>query len=184
MTLRAFIAVDFEARPALLGFLRELTSCGARLRVVPPENLHITLKFLGNTEEGMVQHVVDALEQSTEGVSAFTVSLTGTGAFPNQKSPRVVWVGVRDGDPLVTVARRLEERLQGLGFPREKRRFSPHLTVARVKGRQGKEDLSRVMSEYRDTEFGSQDVEAVVLKKSELRPTGAVYSEVALVRLA
>ncbi len=183
MTIRAFIAVDFEAGARLQRLLRDLASTKARLRVIPPENLHITLKFLGNTEEGRVDAILEALKESVDGVASFTLTLTGTGAFPSLRSPRVLWVGVKGGGPLITVATRLEDRLQGLGFPKERRRFSPHLTVARVKGSRGKDELIGLVEGQRDTDFGIQRVEAVKLKRSELRPTGAVYSEVARVTL-
>lgn len=183
MSIRAFIAVDFEASQELRGLIGELRSSRARLRVVAPENLHITLKFLGETEEGMVEPIVDVLEASVDGVPPFTLTLRGTGAFPSMRAPRVLWVGIYDGEPLVRVAQRLEQGLGSLGFPRERRRFSPHLTLARVKGPQGRDDAVRLIEKQRDAEFGAQRVEAVKLKRSELRPTGAVYSDVAIVAL-
>lgn len=183
MSIRSFIAVDFEASQELRRLMSGLRSSGARLRVVAPENLHITLKFLGNMEEGLVEPIVDALEGSVGGISPFTVTIRGTGAFPRMRSPRVLWVGVYGGEPLVEIARRLEESLGDLGFPRERRTFSPHLTLARMKAPQGKEAAIKLMEEHEESEFGVQRVEALKLKKSELRPTGAVYGDVAAVAL-
>ncbi|MFQ5838038.1 MAG: RNA 2',3'-cyclic phosphodiesterase [Thermoplasmata archaeon] len=181
--MRAFIAVDFEASDRLLGLLKALSSSEARLRVVRPENLHITLKFLGNVDEGMVPSIVDIMKRSAEGVPPFTVILRGSGAFPSLKSPRVLWIGVEDGDPLVTLAHRLAARLEDLGFPGEKRRFSLHLTVARVKASRGKGELAQLMGDYADETFGEQRVEDMRLKRSELRPSGPLYSDVARVPL-
>ncbi len=183
MSIRAFIAVDFEASHELLGLIGGLRSSRARLRVVPPENLHITLKFLGGTEEGMVEPIVEVMETSVEGVAPFTLTLRGTGGFPSLRAPRVLWVGIHNGEPMSRVAQQLELGLAKLGFPRERRRFSPHLTLARVKGPQGRDDAVRLIERQRDTEFGLQSVEAIKLKRSELRPTGAVYSDIATVAL-
>ncbi len=181
--MRAFIAVEVRPSDALLGLLKALKSSEARLRVVAPENLHLTLKFLGEVGEDVTTPIVEVLRQSTEGVKPFTMSFQGTGAFPSLKGPRVLWVGVRGGDPLVAIARSLEGGLEGLGFPRERRMFSPHLTVARVKGPQGRESLARLMEGYQEEHFGEQRVEEVLLKRSELKPSGAVYSNIAKVSL-
>ncbi len=181
--MRAFIAVDFSAGDALLRLLRDLGSARARLRVVAPENLHITLKFLGNVDEGRIPSIVEVLERATLGLPPSLLSLHGTGAFPSLKAPRVLWVGVEGGDALVTIARRLEEGLHDLGFPRERRRFSPHLTVARVKGPQGRDEVARVMLDYRETNFGRQRVDEIRLKRSELTPSGPIYTDLAQVAL-
>lgn len=153
------------------------------LRVVPAENLHLTLKFLGDVEEGIVPSLMEAVERAAEGVPPATLTLRGTGAFPNLRRPRVVWVGVEDGESLVTVARRLEEGLEPMGFARERRRFSPHLTVARVKGGRGREAVVRVAQEYEEEGFGEQRVDAIRLKRSELTPRGAIYHDLGSVTL-
>lgn len=181
--MRAFIAVDFEATESLRGLLRELRSVQARVRVVPSENLHITLKFLGEVEEGLVPSIVHAMEESAKMGAPATVVLRGTGAFPSFRAPRVLWVGIAGGEVMVQVAEKLEERLRDLGFPREKRPFSPHLTVARVKGPKGKEELAGVMESHGDEVFGEQRVGEILLKRSELTPQGALYSDVASVPL-
>ncbi|MEE9237056.1 MAG: RNA 2',3'-cyclic phosphodiesterase [Thermoplasmata archaeon] len=181
--MRAFIAVDFEPSDVLRGLLGALNSSRARLRVVGAENLHITLRFLGTVEESLVPSIVDVMRRSAKGIRPSLLTLIGTGAFPSLRAPRVLWVGVKGGDALVTLARGLEEGLQELGFPRERRRFSPHLTVARVKGTQGGDRIARVMEEYREESFGEQRVEDIRLKRSELTPSGPIYHEVAKVAL-
>jgi 2'-5' RNA ligase len=175
--------VDFEASEKLVGLLRALSQSGARLRVVEPEKIHITLKFLGNVDEGVVPSIVEVMRRSVEGIESFRVHLRGSGAFPSLRAPRVLWVGVQDGEPLITLAQRLEKGLSDLGFPREKRRFTPHITVARVKGPGRRERLARIMEGYREEIFGEQLVEDIRLKRSQLRPEGAVYTELARVPL-
>ncbi|MFQ5919360.1 MAG: RNA 2',3'-cyclic phosphodiesterase [Thermoplasmata archaeon] len=181
--MRAFIAVDIEATRAMVRLLKALRGTRARVRVVSPENLHITLKFLGETDDGLVPFIRDALAAAVEGVASFDLTLRGTGAFPNPGKPRVLWIGTDGGEPLVRMAKHLERGLQELGFERERRRFSPHLTIGRVKGRDRIEDLTDLIGDHRDETFGTQRVDALRLKQSELRPTGAVYRDVIRVPL-
>ncbi len=175
--------MDFQASPALRRLLQALRAVRGQLRVVPAANLHITLKFLGDVEEGLVPSLLEAMERAAEGVPPATLTLRGTGAFPNLRRPRVVWVGVENGDPLVTVAGRLEARLEAMGFAREHRRFSPHLTVARVKGGRGREEVVRVTEAFQEEAFGEQHVDAIRLKRSELTPKGAIYHDLGSVAL-
>ncbi|MFQ6012080.1 MAG: RNA 2',3'-cyclic phosphodiesterase [Thermoplasmata archaeon] len=182
--MRAFIAVDIESTPGMIRFLDALRGTRARVRVVSPENLHLTLKFLGETDDGLVASLREALAEAVKGEEPFTLTLHGTGAFPSRRNPRVLWIGVQGGDPLVRIATRLEGGLQGLGFPRERRRFAPHLTVGRVKGRADREELTELLEAHRDEAFGTQRVEELRLKRSELRPSGARYHDVLRVPLA
>lgn len=181
--MRSFIAVDIDANDRIRRLLRALGGLAAPVKVVPPESLHITLKFLGEVEEGRVDGLTAALASCVDGLEPFALTFRGTGAFPRMSSPRVVWIGVEDADPLVAYARRAEDALEALGFDREKRPFSPHLTVGRVKGSRGRRALTDLLAAHREEPFGQQRVEAVKLKKSELRPTGAAYSDVARVGL-
>lgn len=181
--IRAFIAVDFQPTPSLHRLLAGLRALQAPLRVVRPENLHITLKFLGDVEEGLAPSVAEVMEEAAEGVSPFAVTLQGTGAFPHLGRPRVLWVGIKGGEPLVSMAQRLEERLEGMGFARERRGFSPHLTVARVKGGRGREEIVRVAEGHREEVFGEQRVETLRLKRSDLTPQGARYHDLATASL-
>lgn len=175
--------MDFEPTKRILDLLGALRQSRAKLKVVEPHKLHVTLKFLGNVDEEMVPSIADVMRRASEGIESFTVTLRGSGAFPSLRAPRVLWVGVEDDEHLITLARRLEEGLANLGFPREKRRFSPHITVARVKGPAGREELARLMEAHREEVFGKQRVEDIRLKRSQLSPEGAVYTELASVSL-
>lgn len=181
--MRAFVAVDVEATARVRDLLQALRQSEAHLRVVPPENLHLTLKFLGEVEEGRTGAVTDVLEAAARGLAPFTMVLRGTGAFPRLTAPRVLWIGVEGADSLVAFAQRLEDGLAALGFPQGRRPFAPHLTVARVKGTRGRRALVDLLGAHRDDPFGEQRVEALRLKRSELRPTGAVHQDVAAVSL-
>jgi len=134
---RAFISVDLPELEALKALGEELRRTGGPLKIVDPARVHLTLKFLGDTEEELVPKIVDVMRKSVAGVRPFTVRLVGTGAFPNLHRMNVLWVGMEGADPLVEIARRLEAGLEPLGYPRENRDFSPHTTIARAKDRRG-----------------------------------------------
>ncbi|MAT96266.1 MAG: RNA 2',3'-cyclic phosphodiesterase [Anaerolineaceae bacterium] len=175
--IRLFIAIDLpEAVKKVL--LETAAKMGQRLphkavRWVKPEQLHLTLRFLGDTAVAQLPDLQDQLAQLTSQHSAFRLHLNGVGAFPSRKRPRVVWAGL-DGDLAVLQAMQveLEDRIVELGWAREKRPFSPHVTLGRVK------DSRQVQALNWDVVLAELDfgVTAVQLVQSELRPSGAVYT--------
>jgi 2'-5' RNA ligase len=182
MSFRAFVAVDVECGERLLEVLGELQGFGRSLKPVSPGNVHVTLKFLGDTEEGSLPELERAMVEAVRGIAPFRVRLVGTGAFPNVRNPRVVWAGMEGAEPLTRAANALEEGCEPLGFRRERRAFSPHLTLARV--REGyRVDLTEFLSGHEGEELGSFTVEAIKLKRSVLTPSGPIYSDVLDVRL-
>ncbi|TET89090.1 MAG: RNA 2',3'-cyclic phosphodiesterase [Methanomassiliicoccales archaeon] len=178
MPFRAFIAVEVGPSEKMGQFHSSLRETGAPLKLVDLDNLHLTLKFLGNTEEDLVPRIVQIIEDSLKGMSPFSIGFQGTGAFPGLKHMKVVWVGVRSAERLKSIASYLNDELAGLGFKREKRRFSPHLTLARVKGARHKDRLAEVIRSWSDEEFGDLQVSGLFLKKSVLSPKGPTYSTV------
>lgn len=178
MTFRAFIAVDLDERFRTRELLSELGQSGADLKLVEPRNLHVTLKFLGETPEDMVERIAGIMEESVRGIGPFDVRFRGLGAFPGQRSIRVVWVGMQGAEPLGQVARTLEDRLEVLGFPREARGFSPHITLGRVRTPRGWGSLPALIDKHAGTDFGAMRVEKMALKKSVLGPGGPTYSAV------
>ncbi len=179
---RAFIAVEVPFTEELKNLWGEVKASGARVKMVEPENVHITLKFLGNIPENLVPEILKAITKSCSGISPFKVSLTGCGAFPTPNRPRVVWVGVSEGEEeLKRIAYSLEKELSKLGFEKEKREFVPHLTIARVKGSIGK--LPEVIRRNANKKFGEFEVKEVRLMKSTLTPTGPIYEVIGSVKL-
>lgn len=177
--VRTFIAVDISegARRSVAELIRELEVHGAEVRWVRPESLHLTLKFLGEIEGSRLEDVFQGVEEAIRGLGPFVIALEGLGGFPGLASPRVLWVGVSKGaDILRDLAERVEVGLERRGFPREGRPFSPHLTIGRVKRRSGK--LRKLAEEMSKRTFGPEEVlvEEVKVMKSELRPSGAVYT--------
>lgn len=176
MTFRGFIAVEVPAGPALEALAAELRNASGSLRVIPTDRIHLTLKFLGDTEEGLVPEIVAAIREATAGVHPFELRIRGTGAFPSLGRMNVIWVGAEGAEALARIADALEASLESLGFPRERRPWKAHVTLARVKGHRDLDRVRRILEAQRDASFGSIPVDAVHLKKSVLKPDGAEYT--------
>ncbi len=181
-TLRLFIAVELPEEVLrrlgeVLAGLRQQRLPG--IRWVRPEGIHLTLKFLGGVEESRIPGIVLAMEKAVAGVRPFTLRMEDAGAFPNMRSPRVVWLGVNgDVAPLVGIQQRLEEALEAQGFERESRKFSAHLTLGRVNGRltpREIEGLAAAMGQVQRMEAAEIPVNSISLMESTLRPDGAEY---------
>jgi 2'-5' RNA ligase len=178
MAFRSFISVDVGSRLDWHSLRKELAEVDRGVRPVRPEQLHLTLRFLGDTDEGLVDGLQELMVLSVDGMEPFHITFEGVGAFPNARRPRVVWIGLHGAEPLVDIARRLERGVVELGWQPEGRGFRPHATVARIKRvrRQGR--LSSLLDRWRDASFGSMEVRSLVLKRSELTPQGAIYTDV------
>ena len=183
MTFRGFIAVDVPRSPALDQLAADLRRASPSLKVVDPAQVHLTVKFLGETEEGLVPEIVTAMREATAGVRPFEIRVRGTGAFPNLGRMNVLWVSVEGAETIAKIADALEGALEALGFPREGRPWKAHVTLARVKGRSDLDGVRRILESHASDLFGTATVDAVHLKKSLLTPQGARYSVVETVRL-
>jgi 2'-5' RNA ligase len=176
--IRSFLAFDIENDTVLnrlAAVQRLLVQTGADLKLVEPQNIHITIRFLGNITPAMVEKIFDAMKQVQ--FTPFNVQMKGLGAFPDLRYPRVVWAGITDGaDPLKTVFSQLEPRLRGLGFSPDHKGFSPHLTIARVRSGRNKAQLADFITENANCDFGTIKAQCLRLKKSDLTPKGPIYS--------
>lgn len=175
MKLRAFISADVEPGEALKGVLTDLRRSGADLKVVRPEILHVTLKFLGDTDEGLVDDIASTMDEALRGVRPFEVRFVGMGAFPSLSNIRVVWVGLEDGQALAEIARRLDSALKGLGFERDSKGFRAHLTVARARSPRGMAKVQEIVRDRAASDMGSFGISSIRLKKSVLGPQGPTY---------
>jgi 2'-5' RNA ligase len=184
--LRAFIAIEIDeaVRQKLVAAQQQLANTGAQLGLVGPENIHVTMKFLGDIREDQIGAITDAVQATVAGVGPFDIGVRGIGVFPDLRYIRVIWAGVSDGREQVTsIQRRIDQNLAKLGFKPE-RDFVPHLTIARVKSAAGKERLTKFLKNMTNVEFGSCRVGAVELKQSTLTPKGPIYSTLAHIELA
>jgi RNA 2',3'-cyclic 3'-phosphodiesterase len=175
--VRAFVAVfpPPEIRAAALArALETVRDPGERMRWIKPENVHLTLKFLGNIREEVLDDLCGALEETCERYAPFDVGVMGLGAFPSTRRARILWAGVGVGsERLSALAMGIDAALVPLGFQHEKRPYTPHLTLGRMRGRPASLDLSQ------DTEeFGSFRLRRVELTESTLSAEGAVYRPV------
>ena len=183
--VRTFVAVDLSpAVKAQLGrIIGQLRPLGSMIRWVRPEGLHLTLKFLGEISQERLTMVYQAVERGVEGISPFSFILAQMGGFPNLRRPRVIWVGVSRGrEPLKKLQEQVEAQLAECGFPKEKRSFSPHLTIGRVKSLRGIQPLLERLPSI-SLESDETSVTAVKVMRSRLKPTGAEYSALKVVAL-
>lgn len=152
---------------------------------VAPENFHITLKFLGGIDEARVQGVIDALHRAVAGHPPFAIDVGGLGAFPSLTRARVLWAGLlAGGDPLARLAGAVDAALGGLGFAREERAFSPHITLGRVREPRRALALAEALAASGARPFGRVTIDAAALMRSDLSPRGARYTALASVPLA
>lgn len=177
--IRTFVAIKLtsEIISNISQVQEELKRSNAGVKWVKPENIHLTLKFLGHiTKEGL-EEVKLATREALKPFTPFEISISGLGAFPKIKYPRVIWVGIDKGkEDLEKIVFNLEERLMKIGFAREKRKFSPHLTLGRVKSQKGKGGLIEALTNTEASHLGSMRVDKIAIIQSELKPQGPVYT--------
>jgi 2'-5' RNA ligase len=177
-SIRSFIAFDIES-DAVLNRLAsaqsQLIQTGGDLKLVEPQNIHVTVRFLGNITPATAEKIFEEMKQVQ--FTPFTVQIKGIGAFPNPQYSRVIWAGITQGaDQLKNVFSQLEPKLQGLGFTPDNRGFSPHLTIARVRSGRNKQQLADFITKNANYEFGTINAKCLRLKKSTLTPKGPIYS--------
>ena len=181
--IRAFIAVELPpaVREAVEGVVRELRSgIGDGVRWVRPEGIHLTLKFLGDIDADSVPAISDALGSCAASAAPFDLFLEGVGVFPNARRPRVVWIGLGGAlEPLLALQQSVERELEELGFARERRPFTPHLTLGRVRDGVSASQVRGVSEAIAATTVERRaelPVREISLMQSDLRPSGAVYT--------
>jgi 2'-5' RNA ligase len=185
-TLRLFVACELpsEMKAALASLQEALRKKGApRLRWVRSEGIHLTLKFLGAVPQEKVAAIREALAPTVQGIPSLALSLAEVGTFGDRRGPRVVWVGTQgDLEPLARLQQRVEKALEPLGFPPERRAFSPHLTLARVPDSMGSSERHTLKELAKAIEVPSAPAVTIgelSLMRSILGPGGAVYERVA-----
>ncbi len=182
--MRCFIAIDAGGvRKAVEALIRDLRKTDADVRWVPTGGMHLTLKFLGETEEALIPKIESSLRAVASRHSRFVLTVAGTGAFPGYSRPRVLWVGIEGSEELKRLYEDIELEMERLGYSREKRAFRPHLTIGRVRSGDGLGPVVEKLKGYKGMEFGKIDVGEVVLMRSILKPTGAEYEEIFSARL-
>jgi 2'-5' RNA ligase len=176
--IRSFIAIETppEVKVDIAKVLEGLRTTNADVRWESIEKFHITLKFLGNVDEPRLNSLADRLEEALVAFAPFNMTYQGVGCFPNQHHPRVIWIGAENEDgSLIKIQETAEKVAEGMGLQREERQFHPHITIGRVKG---PKNLKALVSGLGNASFNPHAaiIKDVLLMKSDLKPTGSMYS--------
>lgn len=177
-TIRTFIAVPLsdEIRQALARIQDQLKSHDVDVKWVRPENIHLTLKFLGDVKTKKIGAIKDMLDRQLSRIPSFRMLFNTLGAFPDIERPRVIWIGIEDADGRIReLAQRLETECAQLGFKKEDRPFSPHITIGRTRSPRNIVLLSQAVAQLQLPENLIQKETEIVLYKSTLTPKGPIY---------
>ena len=178
-TIRTFIALELPASITKLldTVQQDLKSLRRRAKWVRAENIHLTLKFLGDVDPDNVGEIRSAMSAAAEGFAPFTLTAAKVGVFPGIRRPRVIWVGLGGQVPLLVDLRdKLADNLAAVGFPKEKRPFKGHLTLGRIRETVNPDTIRQIIEKYSDLRSEEFSVDSLVLFKSDLKPSGAVYT--------
>lgn len=180
--LRAFLAIPLPAdlRKTVIGVVAKISPSVSGVRWVESEGLHITLKFFGEIEQLETVAISRCVQRVVAGHSRFDITLSGLGAFPANDRPRTLWAGVTDGAPfLIALQSELESELADLGYKAEKRRYHPHLTIARVREKSGMSALAAELESRAELALGQASVDKAIFYSSELQRGGPIYTPLA-----
>lgn len=177
-TARCFIAVDIDppVRRQLANLQRRLQRAHADVKWVQPENIHLTLFFLGNMPIDNIRPLEAALDKNLQGHERFPLNIAGTGSFGKPRHPRVLWAGIDKSPALMELQHKTLAALQEANIAFDEKPFSPHLTLGRVKSPKHAAGLIEALEQEKETVFGGLEVSEVLLFKSVLTPAGAEYS--------
>lgn len=190
--MRLFVALDIDEaiRERIARWMEGVRNFASEARWVKEESLHVTLKFIGEQPDTEVERIATAL--SAVRAAAAVINFSGYGFFQTAKSARVFWIGMDAGPELAALAAAMDQNLVALGIPKEERKFSPHLTLARLAGASGsprwrKADqttstfrgLQDKLAAFSVPEFGSMTARAFFLYRSQLSPKGSTYTKLA-----
>ncbi|MBN2088696.1 RNA 2',3'-cyclic phosphodiesterase [candidate division KSB1 bacterium] len=182
--IRTFIAIEIPAsiQKQIALLQNRLKSVGEGISWVKTNNIHLTLKFLGDVPANLMQQVIEATKKACMDVKSFDLEIKGTGFFPDAKRPRVLWVGCEEkSGGLQKIHQGLDSMLSNLGFEKEMRKFSPHLTIGRVKDGRKLGDIPHLLqqSPFKTEKFL---VAEVIVMKSQLHPAGSIYTPLAKIK--
>ena len=178
--IRSFIAIllDEGVRKVVASELDLLSPLARSVSWVPSQNLHLTLKFLGEVQTEALEAVKEALVEGVSAVEPFTLTFHGLGAFPGLARPRVIWVGVaRGGRECQALQAHVDVALARRGLPKEARAYTPHLTIGRVREPRGLAPLQQAIAQDAEKDFGGQSVSSISLMRSDLHAEAARYTE-------
>lgn len=185
--MRVFIAIELSEsiRSMVVQIQGRLRGTEDRIKWVDPSLIHLTLKFLGEIEKERLGAVTEATQKIAQKFSLFLIKVKRVGAFPTLSSPRVIWLGVdRGSTTLKKLASELENDLAKSGFSKEKRKWSPHLTLGRVKSLVEPRKLSDLILREKEVAAGEMEVREISIIESRLTPSGPIYTVLERIKLA
>ncbi|HEV2617688.1 MAG TPA: RNA 2',3'-cyclic phosphodiesterase [Candidatus Acidoferrales bacterium] len=183
--MRLFVALDVpdETRRALDETVRQFEAICRGARWTRAESVHVTLKFIGHVEETMLPAIKESLSK-VKSKAPLEIAFGQFGFFPNERRPRVLWLGIEPGPILAVLASQIASTLEAIGIPREERDFKPHLTLARFKTEEGLAKLRQMVASLANQSFGCTVATEFHLYESMLNPRGAVHTKLASYRFA
>lgn len=186
LLLRLFVAIPLPAalQTALAATQRKLARTRAHVAWIPPTNIHLSLVFLGDTPRDQLDALAESLRGPAAGCAAFDFTVRGVGTFGRPGSPRVIWAGVDAPAALRSLQANIQRAIAACGCTLDARPYTPHITLGRVRSGREKDALAAALRDCAGAVFGAARAERVILFRSLLRPTGAVYSELATAPLA
>jgi len=180
--MRTFISIEIpeNIKGNIEKSIDEMKLMLSPMKWVDKKNLHITLKFLGWVVDDKADDLISSVTDIAKGFGSIKINFAGLGVFPNARQPRVIWVGINEGnDRVKELAEKIDARLSDEGYRKEEEReFSPHLTIGRIKEKIDAEPLSKFMEKNAVTEFGGFTADHISVMKSTLRRSGPIYEEV------
>lgn len=182
MDIRCFAAIILPeaVKNGLWEAAAVLRDTGCDIKWVSKENLHLTMKFLGYVPEVSVKNTERKLMDLSKTQQAFNFKLSGTGMFPDNRNPRIIWIGISKGrEELAKLQEKLDIYLATIGFKKENRPFSAHITIGRIRSHRGLASLITALETLKNQEFANIEVQKISLMRSDLKPTGAQYSTIA-----
>ncbi|GJQ59877.1 MAG: RNA 2',3'-cyclic phosphodiesterase [Candidatus Scalindua sp. AMX11] len=178
-SLRLFIAIEIEKRikERILEFLNQLKETDVRIRWMAYENLHVTVKFIGDVDPIILPSLVKSLESVASRCRPFRIQIGNVAVFPTAKRPRILFVGLGDKENnLVNIFEEVETEIEEFGIKRELRKYVGHITIGRIKSQKNIHKILELLPSYSDRFFGQETVNHITLKQSELTPKGPIYS--------
>jgi len=177
---RTFIACKISPGDKLLKTYTKLRNelKNEKIKWVNSDHFHITLFFLGDTDEEMIPRVRTRVGNLVDQFSSFHIKLSGLGVFKNMNKPRVLWAGIYQYETMKEIKEGIENEMVALGFPAEKKEFRPHLTMARLKWINDKEKLKGLINDYQDEDFQQVKINEIIYYESILKPSGPVYKPI------
>ncbi|NJK87763.1 MAG: RNA 2',3'-cyclic phosphodiesterase [Bacteroidales bacterium] len=176
---RTFIAIDIPFNDQMSQCLNDFKSSllSEKIRWLNEDQSHLTLKFLGETGENKISEINEKLKNSCSSFSPFKLIIQNTGIFPNLQNPKIVWFGIEPNDQLSSLHSVIEKEMKFFGFEPEKRTFTPHLTIGRIKFLKNRNLLKQILEEYSNSLLHTITVEQVIFYESILKPDGAIYEK-------